>query len=299
MKLSAAKSDPYLRTGWFGLIFALLAWNLGCSPVSQPTAIPALTHTPHPPTVTYTPSPEPSQTPTKTKFPPTPSSSPTRTSLVYSPLAGFDISELPDTIHNPYKSPRLGSDDPHQGEDYYDLDPDLGIALEGRTVQTVLAGTITANIQDRFPYGNALIIETHLDQIPSDWTASLPVPDMENSWGYSITLTCPQSSTEIHFPGKTELSLYVLYAHLQSPSQQSVGNWIEAGETIGQIGNSGNSLNPHLHLETRIGPRGFQFESMGHYDSQATQADMYNYCLWRVSGLFLSFRPSEIFESLP
>jgi murein DD-endopeptidase MepM/ murein hydrolase activator NlpD len=57
------------------------------------------------------------------------------------------------------------------------------------------------------------------------------------------------------------------------------------------VGTSGNSVNPHLHLETRLGPAGFTFASLAHYDTSATQDEMRQYCLWRLSGAFQPFDP--------
>jgi murein DD-endopeptidase MepM/ murein hydrolase activator NlpD len=62
------------------------------------------------------------------------------------------------------------------------------------------------------------------------------------------------------------------------------------------VGNSGLSGNPHLHLEFRIGPANFQFEEMAHYENNATNEEMENYCLWRVSGYFYTIDPMQIFE---
>lgn len=45
-----------------------------------------------------------------------------------------------------------------------------------------------------------------------------------------------------------------LYAHLQPKELVHAGQWVEAGETIGLVGNTGYSTGPHLHLEvTRDG----------------------------------------------
>ena len=66
------------------------------------------------------------------------------------------------------------------------------------------------------------------------------------------------------------------------------------GQAIGSVGMSGNALNPHLHLEVRVGPAGIRLESMAHYDTSATAQEMANYCRWRVSGLFQLVDPMQL-----
>lgn len=49
--------------------------------------------------------------------------------------------------------------------------------------------------------------------------------------------------------------LYVLYAHLQKGSVSvEVGDRVEAGQSIGRVGNTGNSSAPHLHFHVTDGP---------------------------------------------
>jgi murein DD-endopeptidase MepM/ murein hydrolase activator NlpD len=89
-------------------------------------------------------------------------------------------------------------------------------------------------------------------------------------------------------------SLYVLYAHLQEPPSLKLSDAINCGRELGAIGDSGNALNPHLHVEVRIGPTGAKFPGMAHYDTSATSEEMANYCLWRVSGLFQLLDPMPL-----
>jgi murein DD-endopeptidase MepM/ murein hydrolase activator NlpD len=48
---------------------------------------------------------------------------------------------------------------------------------------------------------------------------------------------------------------YALYAHMQPGSiRVRVGQAVKAGEVIGLVGNSGNSLAPHLHFQVTGSP---------------------------------------------
>jgi hypothetical protein len=51
--------------------------------------------------------------------------------------------------------------------------------------------------------------------------------------------------------------VYVLYAHLQPGSVQvRTGDRVQRGQVLGRVGNSGNSLAPHLHLQVMDAPSG-------------------------------------------
>jgi hypothetical protein len=235
---------------------------------------------------------------------PTLASTPTLTSSVTpsepeicSPLVGYAFLDLQKSIVNPYQPPPAGIDRPHQGVDFAILESGSNIALTGESVQAILSGEVSMIIVDRFPYGNAILIETplrsgddeqaYLDPMPTPWLQVNPDP----------ALTCPPGEGQ---KGITEeRSIYILYAHLFEPPGIAVGTALRCGETIGKIGMSGNALNPHVHIEARFGPSGTRFESMAHYDSSATPAEMAAYCQWRVSGIFQHFDPMILLQSLP
>jgi murein DD-endopeptidase MepM/ murein hydrolase activator NlpD len=88
--------------------------------------------------------------------------------------------------------------------------------------------------------------------------------------------------------------LYLLYAHLQVAPDLQLGDQVACGGAIGAIGDSGNALNPHLHLELRIGPQASRFHSMAHYDASATPEEMASYCTWRVSGQYQLIDPLKL-----
>jgi len=51
---------------------------------------------------------------------------------------------------------------------------------------------------------------------------------------------------------------FVVYAHLQKGSiTVNAGQVVRQGQVVGRIGNSGNSLAPHLHLHVSDGPDPF------------------------------------------
>jgi murein DD-endopeptidase MepM/ murein hydrolase activator NlpD len=210
-------------------------------------------------------------------------------------LEGVEIAELGEQIVNKFNPPRLGSDDPHQGVDLADIDPTYRITLEGLTVQAVTDGIVAGVIEDRFPYGHAILIETTFNQIPDRWLSSIPIPTLAPPRTGHPSLTCP----ELENPPELDLSkrsLYLIYAHLKDPTDLQVGDAVTCGQPLNAIGNSGNSINPHLHLEMRVGPSGSTFSSLAHYTGSASPEEMYNYCLWRVSETFQLMDPMQLFN---
>jgi murein DD-endopeptidase MepM/ murein hydrolase activator NlpD len=258
-----------------------------------PTVRPTQTTAPSA-TVTITMSPIP---PTATTQPTQPPATATPSLKVCSPITGIALTDLSPLIVNPFAPPRLGSDDPHQGIDFADIDPVYQIALEGRRVNAVIEGQVAGVINDRFPYGNAILVETPLEQLPAAWLPPLQIPTPATPRQGHPSLTCPETS--INLKQSSARSLYLMYAHLEEPVTLEPGDMIACGQPIGAIGNSGNSLNPHLHLELRVGPAGMRFESMAHYTGSATPVEMANYCLWRVSEAFQLLDPLQLLSPNP
>lgn len=218
--------------------------------------------------------------------------------LVCSPLDGIRIEDLSGHIVNPFQPPTLGSDDPHQGVDLADLYPGSAVARAGRGVQAVLAGRVASVIRNRFPYGNAILIETPLESLPEAWLEALQVPTPEPTLPARSALTCPTPQVPAVW-NLVQHSLYLLYAHMQQTPSLQPGDVVSCGEKLGTIGRTGNALNPHLHLEARVGPAGVDFTSMAHYDASASPAEMRAYCDWRVSGLFQLIDPMRVFTASP
>jgi murein DD-endopeptidase MepM/ murein hydrolase activator NlpD len=262
----------------FLLILLVLS---ACSPVPSNSEIPgerAPTSLAEPTPPAFSPS-SPVHSPTPDLFPterflaPNTLPSPTQPSILptfhlCSPLSLHPLSELPQVIGDPYDPPRPGREERHHGIDfgYYHFgDRD---SMQGEPIQAVLPGVVASALDDHFPYGNMVMIETPQSLLPSDVVQIL---------GFA--------------PGD---SLYVLYAHMNAPPLVRLGDSVEACQLLGEVGMSGNTELPHLHLETRLGPAGSVFESMLFYSTRATVEEMEAYKLWRTSGVFRHFDPMKL-----
>lgn len=204
-----------------------------------PLDLPRISLTAYPPItwVDQTPTPVPlTSTPGITLTPvilsPSPASSATITPSLTpafrlcSPLAWETIPELREIISDPYNPPPSGRDERHQGIDFSHYSRKGHNTIEGEPVQAVLTGGVAAVIQNRLPYGNMVMIETSSDDLP-------------------ITLRNALGMAE----GK---SLYLLYAHFGHIPQVNVGERVQCGQVIGDVGMTGYYIfNPHLHLEER------------------------------------------------
>ncbi len=216
---------------------------------------------------------------------------------VCSPLQGYSYDDLQAAISNPFKPPaRQGSDDPHQAVDLAVLQGT--IALAGKPAYAVLPGIVATVIIDRFPYGHALLVETPLDALPVGWLAEIQIPTPAPTLGPHPSLTCPQSS-DFWDRNSDRRSLYLLYAHFQEPVAYQVEDRVDCADQVGIIGQSGNALAPHLHLEGRVGPSGARFGSLAHYTGGIDLEEMSAYCAWRVSGSFQLINPLRILALLP
>jgi murein DD-endopeptidase MepM/ murein hydrolase activator NlpD len=169
-----------------------------------------------------------------------------------------------------------------------------GMALAGMPVQVVLPGRVVLAQADRFPYGNAVIVETPLQGLPEPLRQALPSEGA--LWTPNPALSCPEvAQPDAQNP---ERSVYILYAHLQDAPQVQAGESLLCGQVIGAIGQSGNALAPHLHLEIRTGPSGWQAAALAHYTNSASFEEMGQYCTWRVSGIFQHLDPLQWLEAI-
>ncbi len=257
---------------------------------------------PPPATVSFTPTNAPTTTATIIQASPTPPenpATPTPSVEICSPLADLTLSELPQIMQYPMATPHPGQDDGHFGVDLAYYTHGDRKTMEGDPVRSVLPGRVSSLVDNRMPYGNAIIIESPLSSMPELLTTALslptPAPTVPPDPRMAI---CPASGPAQVSDGKNR-SLYLLYAHLYQPSPLKPGDSVACGQEIGGVGTTGRSSNPHLHLEVRVGPAGARFSSMAYYDTGATDEEVRNYCTWRVSGLFQILDPMKLLSIQP
>ncbi|MEJ5313625.1 MULTISPECIES: M23 family metallopeptidase [Anaerolinea] len=273
----------------------------GCVSTSKPEATSTLSSLPvssFTATVELTPTPESAFSFPITPAAEDPSHAPEteESHLFCSPLEGIALDALqdPDLLKTPFEAPPAGDDGGHFGVDFAYWNSPEGKPMLGLPVHAILEGKVAGIISNRKPYGNTIILETPLKDLPAEIRELLPVSSFQNQPTPipARTLFCPQISFQGDF---SSLSLYHLYAHLNTPPARRTGESVMCGDKIGEVGSTGNSVNAHLHLETRIGPAGVTFPGMAHYDNSATVEEMGWYCLWRISGLFRAFDPMILF----
>lgn len=250
--------------------------------------------------------PEPAfSTPTNKEIdPPVPTSTPTIESFATKtaacfPLAGLVFSDLSaaEININPFATPAVSLDDGHHGLDIAFWHFEDFSTMEGLPVLSMFDGKVVSVINDRAPYGNMIMIETPLDQIPAEFMESGYIPTRAPLAVNDGRLTCPEfSGAEYESNAR---SLYVLYAHLLNPPTFRTGDSVTACQQIGAVGNTGESSQFHLHMEVRVGPSGASFPCMSHRNTGATVEEMRNYCLWRISGIFQMFDPMTVLSQIP
>ncbi len=184
---------------------------------------------------------------------------------VCTPLAGIELAELPAIISSPYDPPPAGKEDRHHGVDFSFYRRGEQASIQGNGVQAILPGVVAMALQDSFPYGNVVIVESDPALIPA-----INLDALDIGLGESV---------------------YTLYAHLEESPLVSNGQDVTACQLLGAVGKSGNAGVAHLHLETRLGPSGISFDRMGYYLAKSTDQEKENYLRWRISGEFRHFDP--------
>lgn len=265
------------------VVLLLLFYLVSCTKpnVSIPTVVPNVVTTNIPvsnterlePTVTISPSPIPVIRKETTPIAVTITETLPVEMTLCSPLALHSLDGLSDIISDPYNPPPPGSEARHHGVDfsYYHFgDRDT---MQGEPVLAVLQGVVAGMMENRNPYGNMVIVETQSDALSNQLIELIGIG-----------------------PGE---SLYILYAHMNYPPLVKLGDLVVACKKIGEVGLSGFTAIPHLHLETRLGPSSHVFESMVFYDTRAKPEEMETYRLWRTSGMFRHFDPMLILNYKP
>ena len=220
-------------------------------------------------------------------------------SQVCSPLKDIDLEQLSEIVSNPFVMPPAGNDGGHHGVDLGFYRFGLYTQMEGVSIQSLLPGVVAGIVQDRKPYGNAVIIETKTMNLPDTWQKvlrSVPQPQLISLDG---KLNCPNLSTTFPIPPSESTSIYILYAHMEEPSLLKIGDTLNCGQNIGKVGTSGASINAHLHIETRLGFSGSQISGMAHYINDASDMEIAQYCTWRISGLFQLIDPLDLIQIQP
>lgn len=213
---------------------------------------------------------------------------------VCSPLEDETFKTLPLILKNPLDIPEFGRDTGHHGVDFFYYRRGDRESIQGIEIYAILAGKTVLTLADDRPYGYTILIETPLTNLTEHLQETLlagylPVPQDPH-----YRLNCPEVSP----PNLTGYySVYHLYAHMETRPSFSTGDPVSCGATLGTVGNTGYSSNPHLHLETRLGPSGADFETMAHYEPTNTIEQIANYCLWRMSGYYQLFDPFILFDA--
>ena len=277
------------------LFLSLILSITGCQADPSPTISPSLT-----PSLTIqnaTATLAPSLTPASTN-PPTATSAPQTEPVteICSPLAGIELDKLHSITSQGFTPPAAFQDDGHPAVDLAFFTFEDLPSMLGHPVQSILPGKVVLVIEDRFPYGSMILIETPLDGLtetllPLSFIPT-PIPD-ENILLFNPCAKEPLyaglDAIEMSLENR---SLYVLYSHLLEKPPFEPGDQVSCGETIGAVGLTGNTVAEHLHLEIRIGPSDARFNTFAMYQPDATVEERHSYCTWSSSGRFQPIDPS-------
>jgi len=270
--------------------FLLILCSCQASTTPEPTKMPT-------PTQTLPASSTPQPISTQTPQPAVTTVIPTATQvpfMVCCPLEDETIESLSGINVNPLVIPPIGKDEGHHGVDFAYFRRGERISIQGIEIYAMLSGKTVLTLSDNIPYGNTILIETPLADLPENTreallAAYLPIPETVVYQG-----ECP----DFESPALNgDMSAYHLYAHMETRPEFQPGDPISCGTKLGTVGNTGYSSNPHLHLETRLGPSGADFTTMAFYSPAYSTEQRANYCLWRMSGYYQLFDPFLILNA--
>lgn len=244
------------------------------------------------PTATLSPSPSP----VNTSVPqPTPTMQPTKVASACSPLKGIALDELYAITSFEFNNPTAYSDAFHPGVDLAFFSYKEFTTMHGLPVQALLPGKVVQVIEDRFPYGNSILIETPLELVDINLKSALLLPTPIPQREIDLFSPCAKDMPRIAWSADSK-SLFTLYAHLKNKPAFEIGAAVACGETIGAIGITGNSVADHLHLEMRLGPAEAHFGTFAALRPDATAEEKYNYCIWNSSGYFQGINPALFWQ---
>jgi hypothetical protein len=162
-------------------------------------------------------------------FSPAPSStSPVESTPTCEPTDDFCIIQYPFSFQRPFSSDYNTAIEPsylYGTTEFGDLAPHHGVEILNPTGTPILA------VAD----GTVIVAGSDAHDTYGPW---------ENFYGNLVVL-------EHHLPDVDE-PVYSLYGHL-STLQVQVGQVVEAGELLGDVGATGRAIGSHLHFEVRVG----------------------------------------------
>lgn len=244
----------------------------------------------------------PTNTPTKLPNP-TKTATIEPVSVICSPLKDVEVSDLHKITSQGFTPPAPFKDDGHPAIDLAFYSFNELPSMIGHPVHAILPGTVSLVIEDRYPYGNAVMIETPLKLISYGKQNSITLPTPIPQGNLDLLRPCDSDPmfadmAPLDWSEGTK-SIYVLYAHLLEKPRVVPGESITCGQEVGAVGSTGNSAEEHLHLETRIGPADAQFGPLAMYSPDAVTEERYSYCIWTSSGRFQAFNPVVLWEQGP
>ena len=209
---------------FFIIIFLLIS---ACSPLSNQEELTA-----DPPQHTETAAPTWTVAPTGTQISSTPA--PILQDKVCSPLETETLQTLQEIVTQPYKQPRIGIDDgppTHHGVDFAHYRRGDLLSLEGVGILSALDGEVVTVINDRFPYGHAVIIETPLDTISPQLLTQFNLPEISSPVDPDPKFNW--SPGELSFTlSENDYSIYIFYAHLLAAPEVEIGEQVTCGQRI-------------------------------------------------------------------
>jgi murein DD-endopeptidase MepM/ murein hydrolase activator NlpD len=275
-------------------LLTLLIFTAGCNT----TIIPTIANT-QPPIVTPSPEPTNTSTPASTATPvPEPTLTPPPVLSACSPLKDIGLDELYAITSNPFSFTSAFTDTGHPAVDLAFFTYKEFSTFLGHPVQALLPGKVTLVVNDRFPYGNMVMIETPLESISPGLLSSISLPTPIPQENIAAFSSCDLQMEPLTWDAEMK-SIYTLYAHLENDLHVKIGDQVSCGQEIGSVGLSGNTVAEHLHLEVRVGPANAGFSTIATFREDATPRERYNYCIWSLSGNFQAIDPAVFWRSVP